>query len=67
VHDHVVRALRAAGRARPDGSIDTTLELPRPGERGSHPTLVAFVERASNGNVLQALALPLDDCGAAPH
>lgn len=67
VHDHVVRAFRAAGRARPDGSIDAALELPRPHERGSHPTLVAFVERPSNGDVLQALAVPLDDCGVAAH
>jgi len=31
-------------------------------ERGTHPTLVAFVERPSNGDVLQALAVPLDGC-----
>ncbi|HTL75922.1 MAG TPA: DUF1223 domain-containing protein [Casimicrobiaceae bacterium] len=61
-HDHVVRALRNAGRADAAGRIDATLTLPRPTERGTHPTLVAFVERPSNGDVLQALAVPLDGC-----
>lgn len=61
-HDHVVRALRNAGRADAAGRIDAMLALPRPDERGTHPTLVAFVERPSNGDVLQALALPLDAC-----
>lgn len=61
-HDHVVRALRVAGRAADDGHVDASLTLPKPAERGTHPMLVAFVERASNGDVLQALALPLDDC-----
>lgn len=61
-HDHVVRALRLAGQAASDGSIDATLTVARPAERGTRPTLVAFVERVSTGDVLQALALPLDDC-----
>jgi hypothetical protein len=37
--------------------------LTRPGERGTQPMLVAFVQRSSTGEVLQALALPLDSCG----
>ena len=61
-HDHVVRALRNAGGADAGGRIDATLTLPRPAERGTHPTLVAFVERPSNGDVLQTLAIPLDGC-----
>lgn len=61
-HDHVVRALRTVGRADAEGRIDATLSLPRPAERGKHPTLVAYVERPSNGDVLQALAVPLDAC-----
>ena len=65
VHDHVVRVFRDAGAARSDGIIDATFTLARPAERGMQPALVAFVERESNGEVLQALALPLDDCAKA--
>ena len=61
-HDHVVRTLRNAGAADAGGRIDATLTLPRPSERGTHSTLVAFVERPSNGDVLQALAVQLDAC-----
>jgi hypothetical protein len=61
-HDHVVRTLRLAGRASGAGRVDATLTLARPIERGAQPMLVAFVERASTGDVLQALALPLDAC-----
>ena len=65
VHDHVVRVFRDAGAAGSDGNVDATFTLARPSERGVHPALVAFVERESNGDVLQAVALPLDDCAAA--
>ncbi|HET8875613.1 MAG TPA: DUF1223 domain-containing protein [Casimicrobiaceae bacterium] len=61
-HDHVVRTLRLAGRDSGAGHVDATLTLTRPIERGARPMLVAFVERASTGDVLQALALPLDAC-----
>lgn len=61
-HDHVVRAFRQAGSVARDGRIDAALTLPKPAERGMHPMLVAFVERVSSGDVLQALAVPLDDC-----
>jgi len=61
-HDHVVRALQRAAPAPRDGHIDTTLTLPRPVERGTHPEIVAFVQREQGGDVLQALALPLDGC-----
>lgn len=60
-HDHVVRALRVVD-ARADGHFRATIVLPIPRERGMHPQLVAFVEREARGEVLQALALPLDDC-----
>jgi hypothetical protein len=63
-HDHVVRALRVAGSFDATGRLRATWSLPRPREAGSHPTLVAFVQRASNGDVLQALPLALDDCAA---
>ena len=61
-HDHVVRAFERAGSLSSDGRIVAELTLRKPQERGTHPTLVAFVERVSNGDVLQALALPLDGC-----
>ena len=61
-HDHVVRTLRLAGRESGAGRVDATLTVTRPIERGAQPVLVAFVERASTGDVLQALALPLDAC-----
>jgi hypothetical protein len=62
-HDDVVRTLRLAGRESGTGRIDATMTLARPVERGAHPMVVAFVEQASTGEVLQALALPLDGCG----
>jgi hypothetical protein len=61
-HDHVARALREAGPFDGTGRLHASATLLRPREAGSHPTLVAFVQRASNGDVLQALALPLDRC-----
>jgi hypothetical protein len=63
-HDHVVRTLRVAGTPNRDGRLRATLRIPRPDERGVHPMLVAFLERGSNGDVLQALALPLDACAS---
>jgi hypothetical protein len=60
VHDHVVRAFRDAGSAGSDGSVDATFTIARPAERGTRAALVAFVERESNGDVLQTVALPLD-------
>ncbi len=61
-HDHVVRALSgmstadAGGRAR----LASTLTLPK--EAGKAPTLVAILQNPANGDVLQALALPLENC-----
>ena len=65
VHDHVVRALRAAGGADGQGRIRATFEFSKPGEAGRAPALIAFIQRPSNGDVLQAVALPLDRCGAS--
>ena len=62
-HDHVVRALQPAGAADAVGGIHARLVFERPAEAGSMPTLVAFVQRRSDGDVLQALALPLAACG----
>jgi hypothetical protein len=62
VHDHVVRSLQRAGRVGNDGVLAAKVTLQRPTERGTHPTIVAFVQREANGDVLQAIALPLDRC-----
>jgi hypothetical protein len=64
MHDHVVRVLRRAAGPSVDGHARATFALPTPAEQGVHPMLVAFVERKSNGEVLQALALPLDACAS---
>ncbi|MEO9135071.1 MAG: DUF1223 domain-containing protein [Casimicrobiaceae bacterium] len=64
-HDHVVRALRLAGTATSDGHARAAaVTLPKPVEAGRHPMLVAFVQRASTGDVLQTLAMPLDGCAS---
>jgi hypothetical protein len=64
-HDHVVRALRSSGGWDRRGHLHATFDFVKPRESGIAPTLVAFVQRTSNGDVLQALALPLDRCGAS--
>ena len=63
-HDHVVRALRQVAPAPGEERIDATVTLPRPAERGRHPQVVAFVQHERSGDVLQAVALPLDDCAS---
>jgi hypothetical protein len=64
-HDHVVRWLRAGPSPDADGSMRWDVVLPLPVEAGSAPTVVAFVQNARAGDVLQALALPLT-AGCAP-
>ena len=61
-HDRVVRDLQRIGLANGQGSITGQAHFTRPREAGVAPTLVAFVQRASNGDVLQTVALPLDGC-----
>lgn len=63
-HDHVVRALRMAAPAAEGGGLHASVALPLPREAGRHPTLVAFVQRATTGDVLQTVALPLDRCAS---
>ena len=58
-HDHVVRFLRAGPAPDANGEIRWDLTLPVPSEAGSETTVVAFVQSAAAGDVLQALALPL--------
>lgn len=55
-------ALTAAIDAR--GGLDGDAHFEHPAEAGRDPMLVAFVQRIANGDVLQALALPLDACEA---
>ena len=57
-HDHVVRAL-ASGRT---GALDASATFAQPAELGAAATVVAFVQSAATGEVLQAVALPLADC-----
>ena len=59
VHDHVVRLLRAGPMPDANGDMKWSVTLPRPAETGSASTIVAFVQNAGAGDVLQALALPL--------
>jgi hypothetical protein len=61
-HEHVVRALRRIGAQDAQGRVQGTIDIAKPREAGVAPTLVAFVQRRSNGDVLQAVALPLDGC-----
>jgi hypothetical protein len=64
-HDHVVRALHKGPAARAGGTAGVDLTLPWPAERGSAPSLVAFVQNTRTGNVLQAVALALSDPACA--
>ena len=58
-HDHVVRAFKSAGV----GSDTFSARFTVPAEAGVAPTLVAFLQNTATGDVLQAVALPLSDCG----
>ena len=63
-HDHVVRALQSAAEgADANDRIHATFQFERPREAGVAPTLVAFVQRRSTGDILQAVAVPLAGCG----
>lgn len=53
-HDHVVRALY--GPFAVDKAVEVAIA--HPAERGQHPALVAFVQNAVTGEVLQTLTLP---------
>jgi len=58
-HDHVVRWFRAGPSPDANGDMRWDIALPLPTEAGSASTVVAFVQNAKAGDVLQALALPL--------
>ena len=59
-HDNVVRLFRAGPSPDANGEMRWEVTLPVPAETGSASTLVAFVQNAAAGDVLQAVALPLD-------
>ena len=61
-HDHVVRSLHTSGPADTQGVIVMHMDMRRPVEAGTSPTIVAFVQRTSTGEVLQTLPLRLDRC-----
>ena len=58
-HDHVVRVFRGGIAVSAAGEVATDVTLPLPAESGMAATVVAFVQNTDNGDVLQALALPL--------
>lgn len=58
-HDHVVRVLRGGIEVNAAGEVATDVTLPVPAEAGVAATVVAFVQNTENGDILQALALPL--------
>jgi hypothetical protein len=58
-HDHVVRWFRAGPSPDANGDMRWDITMPMPAEAGSASTVVAFVQNATAGDVLQALALPL--------
>jgi hypothetical protein len=62
VHDHVVRSLYGPYAVDADGSAKTNIAPAPPGESGTSPVIVAFVQDTATGDVLQALVLPL--CGS---
>jgi len=59
-HDHVVRGLVTRDVRQP--SARYSLRIARPAETGERPSLVAFVQEASSGAVLQTVELSLEDC-----
>ena len=63
VHDHVVRALQSPGNASAEGRLHGRFEFRKPAEAGTAPTLIAFVQRRTTGDILQTVAAPLAGCG----
>ena len=61
-HDHVVRALSSGGPPDAQGVSSAEAMLAPPAEAGRDPAVVAFVQRARDGAILQAVALPLAGC-----
>jgi hypothetical protein len=64
-HDHVVRALRGGMAVDAGGDASGDVAFAVPAETGVGATIVAFVQNTENGDVLQALALPLASSACA--
>ena len=64
LHDHVVRSLRRSAGADASGTITLAADFTRPAEAGTYPQFVAFVQRESNGDVLQTVSVSIDACDA---
>jgi len=47
-----------------NGHWQASVTVQKPAEAGKHPMLVAFVQRAASGDILQSVALPLDGCAS---
>ncbi len=63
-HDHVVRTLAGPFALDAQGRYEARVRVAHPAERGRNPTLVAVVQDARNGEVLQTLSLPV--CATPP-
>lgn len=61
-HEHVVRALQTSGAPDAAGRLSAEATFDIPADAGTHPQLVAFVERDAARAVLQSAALALDRC-----
>jgi hypothetical protein len=57
-HDHVVRALYGPYPVDEAGEVVASVAVTPPSERGRFPSLVAFVQNGTTGEVLQTLTLP---------
>jgi hypothetical protein len=64
-HDHVVRALSAGAAVDAQGRAQISTHIALPADAGTAPTVVAFVQDADSGTVLQTLALPVAGCNTA--
>ena len=64
-HDHIVRAMRGGIAVNASGDVNSDVAFSIPAESGAEATVVAFVQNTENGDVLQALALPLAANGCA--
>ncbi len=56
-HDHVVRALYGPYAVNVAGEVMATIMVKPPAERGRDAALVAFVQNATTGEVLQTLTV----------
>jgi hypothetical protein len=56
-HDHVVRSLHGPYRFDAQGKANVSVDVPVPEEAGQAPMLVAFIQDARGGDVLQAMTM----------